>query len=433
MTINIDKVAISTIADLVRDTVNPSNIDEKIIAHYSLPSWVNLEPELVPPSSVKSNKILLPDKCVLVSRLNPKNHKTWKVIRHDNKVRIASTEWAVLVPKNDVPIDYLYSVVSDREFQHQLKSMLTGTSASHQRVRSDDFTTVMVPTFKPSDQKKIAKLQNTIIELCQVAKISTQLYDRFCTRLFKSWFIDFDPVKNKNSGDLPFGMTEETAALFPESLLQTSIGLVPKGWELFALGDLTTCNRGLSYNGAGLSGDGVHMYNLNSINEGGGLKIGGLKYYIGEYKERHLLSPWDIIVANTEQGHDRLLLASPALIPHNINSVSIFTQHVFRIKTKDEEKMTQIFLYYLLKERQFRDTISRYGNGTTVNMLPIDALESPMVILPPKDIMEKFSNIVSPIQEMIDLLPQKLATYLGIEKNLLPKILAGEKCIEIEC
>ena len=264
MTNNPEKVTISTIADMVRNTVNPSNLDEEILAHYSLPSWVHLEPDLVSPSTVKSNKILLPDECVLVSRLNPKNHKTWKVIRSDECVCIASTEWAVLVPKEGVPIDYLHSVVSDREFQAQLMCMVTGTSASHQRVRADDFASLLIPEFDSHTQQAIGNLQGNITELQHIVKTCGFLYDQFCSLVFKSWFIDFNPVKNKIQCELPFGMTEETTALFPDSFEETSIGPVPKGWEIRVLGDLTTCNRGLSYNGAGLSDDGAHMFNLNS-------------------------------------------------------------------------------------------------------------------------------------------------------------------------
>ena len=50
------------------------------------------------------------------------------------------------------------------------------------------------------------------------------------------------------------------------------------------------------------------MHNLNSVHEGGGYKNNGIKFYKGEFKDRHVTRPDDVIVPNTEQGHDRLLI-----------------------------------------------------------------------------------------------------------------------------
>jgi len=78
--------------------------------------------------------------------------------------------------------------------------------------------------------------------------------------------------------------------------------------------------RGLSYKGSGLTenGFGIPMHNLNSVYEGGGYKIEGIKFYSREYKERHLVYPGDIIVTNTEQGHEFKLIGFQAIIPDHL-------------------------------------------------------------------------------------------------------------------
>ena len=57
--------------------------------------------------------------------------------------------------------------------------------------------------------------------------------------LFKSWFVDFDPVRAKSQGLAPAGMDETTAALFPDGFDESALGLVPKGWEQINLAELT--------------------------------------------------------------------------------------------------------------------------------------------------------------------------------------------------
>jgi type I restriction enzyme S subunit len=56
--------------------------------------------------------------------------------------------------------------------------------------------------------------------------------------LFKSWFIDFDPVRANLDGRQPTGMDAETAALFPDSFDNSPLGKIPNGWEFKAIEDL---------------------------------------------------------------------------------------------------------------------------------------------------------------------------------------------------
>ena len=60
---------------------------------------------------------------------------------------------------------------------------------------------------------------------------------------------------------------------------------------------------------------GLPMHNLNSVFEGGGYKFEGIKFYKSDYQERHLISVGDIIVTNTEQGHEFKLIGFPAIVP----------------------------------------------------------------------------------------------------------------------
>jgi type I restriction enzyme S subunit len=62
--------------------------------------------------------------------------------------------------------------------------------------------------------------------------------------LFKSWFVDFDPVRAKMEGRAPEGMDEATAALFPDALEESELGWVPKGWRMGEVGDFARLRKG---------------------------------------------------------------------------------------------------------------------------------------------------------------------------------------------
>ncbi|MBE9220739.1 restriction endonuclease subunit S domain-containing protein [Dolichospermum flos-aquae] len=60
--------------------------------------------------------------------------------------------------------------------------------------------------------------------------------------IFKSWFVDFDPVRTKRSGIQPAGMDAATADLFPDEFEESSLGLIPKGWKVKALPEFIEIN-----------------------------------------------------------------------------------------------------------------------------------------------------------------------------------------------
>jgi type I restriction enzyme, S subunit len=186
--------------------------------------------------------------------------------------------------------------------------------------------------------------------------------------------------------------------------------------------------RGLSYKGSGLSdsGLGIPMHNLNSIYEGGGYKEFGIKYYTAEFKERHLVRNGEIIVANTEQGHEFRLIGYPAVIPSFYGEKGLFSQHIYRLILKENSYLTTIFLYYLLMTPNVRELIISATNGSTVNMLAIDGLQRPKFKLPPKEKVVEFSGIVKSWWEKKDVNHLQLRTLEKLRDTLLPKLMSGE-------
>lgn len=124
----------------------------------------------------------------------------------------------------------------------------------------------------------------------------------------------------------------------------SELGPIPKGWRVVTFEDELEAERGLSYKGRGLAtSDAVPMHNLNSVYEGGGYKFEGIKYYSGEYKEKHIVQPGDLIIANTEQGHKYLLIGYPAIVPYVFGDVGIYSHHIYRLRPKPHSYLTSDF------------------------------------------------------------------------------------------
>lgn len=199
-------------------------------------------------------------------------------------------------------------------------------------------------------------------------------------------------------------------------------------WPSTTFSEHTEVFRGLSYKGSGLSveGVGVPMHNLNSVYEGGGYKYEGIKYYTGDYRDRHIVMPGDIIVTNTEQGHEFRLIGFPAIVPDYFGDKGIFSQHIYKLILRKETYLTEQFFYYLIMSPQVREQITGATNGSTVNMLAIDGLQQPKFNLPPKDKVLKFSEIVRGYWKKQSANQIQIRTLEKLRDSLLPKLMSGE-------
>jgi type I restriction enzyme S subunit len=276
------------------------------------------------------------------------------------------------------------------------------------------------------EQKFIAQVIGAFDDKIELNRRMNATLEQMAQALFKSWFVDFDPVKAKAEGRAPEGMDADTAALFPSEFEESELGPIPKGWGVQTLEHHTESDKGLSYKGAGLSKDGgLPMHNLNSIYEGGGYKHSGIKYYTGEYKDRHIIYPGEIIVANTEQGFEYKLIGYPAIVPKAFGAKGIFTHHIFRLRPVKGSPVRTHFLYYLLMTPDTREQIIGCTNGTTVNALSIDGLRMPQFVLPCLPIIELFESNAMPLFSMMEQNLEEKSTLSKLRDDLLPKLISG--------
>ena len=128
-----------TLGDLAhhhRATVLPSAEPERIFEHYSIPAYdATNEPLLDTGSSIKSNKTIVVEDTVLLSKLNPEIERVWLPNPKREVPQIASTEFLALTPLSPATRSILYCLFNIPSFRGEMVAMVTGTSKSHQRVQ----------------------------------------------------------------------------------------------------------------------------------------------------------------------------------------------------------------------------------------------------------------------------------------------------------
>ena len=288
----------------------------------------------------------------------------------------------------------------------------------------EDFYQLPVSVPPIADQQAIAHILGRLDDKIELNRHMNETLEAMARALFKDWFVDFRPTRAKAEGMEPY-LPPRIWGMFPGALDDHGI---PAGWAREKVGRHVVAEKGLSYSGAGLTteGRGLPMHNLNSILEGGGYKNEGLKFYDGDYKPRHLVRPGDLIVANTEQGFDRLLIGYSSIVPAWMGEEGLFTHHLFKVQPRASSPLSTTWLHFAMSASSFGEVVRRYSNGTTVNILPRDAFERPEITVPPAALIQAFEDLVVPTLCKVESTFTESQVLAQLRDVLLPKLISGE-------
>ena len=119
----------------------------------------------------------------------------------------------------------------------KLPGLLAGaTGSTFPNVSRTQLSELLVPTPPLPKQAGIAHILGTLDDKIELNRRMNQTVEAIARAIFKSWFVDFDPVHAKAEGREPVGMDPETAALFPDSFQDSPLGKIPTGWEVSTIG-----------------------------------------------------------------------------------------------------------------------------------------------------------------------------------------------------
>lgn len=173
---------------LSRDSVTPSDHADEIFDHFSIPAYdEGATPKAESGSEIKSNKYVVSEGSVLVSKLNPRIPRVWLPVVGADRRPICSTEFLVVQPREANDRSWIYCLLVSSEFQTRFGSLVTGTSGSHQRVRPDAFLSLRVPVPPGAVRLRFAatagSIQERIAQARGEARVLASLRDTLLPRL----------------------------------------------------------------------------------------------------------------------------------------------------------------------------------------------------------------------------------------------------------
>jgi len=248
-----------------------------------------------------------------------------------------------------------------------------------------------------AEQKRISGILRALDDRITLLRETNATLEAVAQALFKSWFVDFDPVRAKAEGRQPEGMDDPTAALFPDSFVESELGMVPKGWRVGSLGDIASIkggkqlekeffkDRGVNpiFGGAGVMG---HTDLKNA--EGFVITVGRVGAYCGQFFW-HLGEAW----VNNNASHIQPM--------RNLDAVWIYQW--LRAANIDH-----------IKKGAAQPFVSNGDLAELKLALPIGAL------------VDRFVEVVGPVYEQMASLQAQAKTVTQLRDTLLPRLISGQ-------
>jgi type I restriction enzyme S subunit len=248
---------------------------------------------------------------------------------------------------------------------------------------------------KLGEQSVIVETLTLLDQKIRLNKAISKTLEGLAQTLFKSWFVDFDPVKAKIAGEKLLGMDDETASLFPDSMDETQLGAVPNGWEI------STVERFCPF---------VYGKSLPArVRVAGHFPVYGSNGIVGSHNAPLVSRPTVVIGRKGTVGTVHLEM-SPSWI--------IDTAFYTNLENDDE-----VFLAYLSLKRLGLDSMN--SDAAVPGLNRDNAHRLPMTIATPL-VREEFSRIVKPIFELNHHILIQNSVLSHVRDLLLPKLISGQ-------
>lgn len=269
-----------------------------------------------------------------------------------------------------------------------------------------------------SEQRAIACILGALDNKIELNRRMNETLEEMARAIFKSWFVDFDPVRAKAEGRQPPGLAPHIADLFPDAFEESNLGEIPKGWRVGTLGSVS---EKAQYGYTATATDepvGPRFLRIKDINKQDWIEWHNVPYCeIEEQKlDRYRLSKGDVVIARmADPGHG-------ALIEEDIDAV--FASYLIRFRPIRPE-LGRFLQYWLRSETYWNLVISRQS-GTTRANLNAQVLSSFPLVVPDDKILKVFSNQTDALRNKLVANVNESRTLAALRDTLLPKLISGE-------
>ncbi len=387
-------------ADLIRDVVQPNDIGN--IPYIGLEHISQGQLSLMGFGSsdeVVSAKSRFRKGDILFGKLRPYFRKVI-IAPFDG---VCSTDIWVIRAKPGVDQKFLFYWMASSEFVEAATRASEGTKMPRAKWEFVERIEKLLP--EEDEQRAIAEVLGSLDDKIALNRRMNQTLEALAQAIFKSWFIDFDPVRAKMEGRAPAGMDAEMAALFPDAM----DGDVPRGWGKGSLAEEFNLTMGQSPPGS--------TYNEHKE---------GLPFFQGR-TDFGFRFPMNRVYCTgpTRYANPGDTLVSVRAPVGDINMAAEYCALGRGVAAVKHKSGSRSFTYYCM--RSIQSKFKQFeAEGTVFGSINKDDFKALEVINPDPDMLNLFEQLAHPIDQMIENNEKEIIALSGLRDLLLPKLLSGE-------
>jgi len=350
------------------------------------------------------------------------NGKIARFCGESDQAAHGSTEFIVIRGRTGVTdSSYAYYLTKWEGVRGYAISQMTGTSG-RQRVPKTALDHLLVPVPPLSEQRAIAHILGTLDDKIEMNRRLSETLESIARALFRSWFVDFDPVRAKiesrwQSGQSMQGLPAHLFNFFPDNLVESELGEIPDGWEVKTIGDLVTLNRE-GVNPSDYPDEVFDHFSIPAFDEG---QMPKAEAGAAIKSNKHLVSAESVLLSKLNPRIPRVWLPSTHADVRSICSTEFLV-------ASPNSNCTRAFLYCLFSSQSFLNEFATLVTGTSGSHQRVKppALMELSVVAPPSTVVEQFTATVLALLKRIEKAREESRTLSDLRDTLLPKLISGD-------
>lgn len=309
--------------------------------------------------------------------------------------------------------DFIYAVVSQPRFDQLIEGASAGSAQAN--ISANGIGSVQIPRTSDAEQLAIGKVARAIDDRITLLRESNETLEAIAQTLFKSWFVDFDPVSAKSEGKLPEGMNEATAALFPDAFDETDLGIVPREWRISTLSEVANLNEA-SWSARTAPSE-VSYVDLAGVKKNVFDAPQSYLFSDAPSRARRILRSSDCIVGTVRPGNRSFGFIARA--ENNLTASTGFA--VLSPKRKD----VAAFVYLCATREANIDRLASLADGGAYPAVKPELVAATTCVMPTDEVMKAFDGIAKPLLDSIEANSSQAQTLASLRDTLLPRLISG--------
>lgn len=357
---------------------------------------------------------------VLMARITPclENGKI-AVYNNPDKEAFGSTEFIVLRGKDNISdTNFVFYLITWDYIKNFAITNMSGTSG-RQRVPTSAFEHLTINLPPLPEQKEIARILGSLDDKIELNQQMNQTLEEMARAIFKSWFVDFDPVRAKMEGKQPVGMDAATAELFPDTFEESALGLIPKGWMVGTIGESVKV-----VGGSTPSTKNPDYWENGDIYWTSPKDLSSLQSPVLLDTDKKITALGLTQISSGLLPKGTLLLSSRAPIGYlAISEITVAINQGYIAMICDKQLSNYYVLYWAVNNM---DVIIMRANGTTFLEISKSNFRPIEIIIPDLQILNIFNKQVDSLHQKVVNNLKESRTLANIRDTLLPKLMSGE-------